>query len=1210
MNVSKRAVFVVVLLILSLGANGFAKNSPKEYQSLYNQGREYFQRGLYEKALDYYEKGLEMARKAKNEKAQLAFHESIAMCLKKLGQYNKAIKHFRKALKLSKKLEIEYFQTFNLSELGGLYAKLKAYNKAIELHEKGLAISRKINDAETTFGHLAGIAYAYLDSGRTEEAVGYFSEALIFSRKIKDENKEMAVYGSLGGVYLKQGKPAKARDYYKKALETAKSIGAVKEYSHYVGALGLVYQNEMKYKKAFGLYEKALKLSLETGDYKYISIRLVSLGSLYLTVHQYDKALRIYGRLLKLARKNKKEGDEMFALDKMAFAYMGQGKYKKAMESLENALKLDKKEKHLRIRSDILERMGMLHFRMGEYEKAESAYGSALSAAKRTSDPSLTAFRYYGLALFYHGLSRFSEAKKYYRKSKEYAHKSGDDDLLRMIERSEVEILLSSGKFADFMKYAKGRLAQVKEQGDENEIMGVLLSLGLMYHHFGDHEGSLYYYKRAYDIAEKLKKYETLAEICLAMGDLSLKLRDYPGAVENYEKMIYYTGKARNPRMEIIGVSKMGDAYRFRAQAFAVLHPKGYSDYLEKALSEYEKAARLASEIGDEGLKATMFNSIGVMLIRLGKIDAGLKYLDRVVRYGRRSGDAGAMHVALLYRSEAYFKKGDYKNAVITAREALKTVDDRNNSSTAHRIRFNLSLAYYADKQYDKALTVVEPVIDDVERVYENVGMRDVKSHFHEKFRFVYDIAVELLLKKGRTAKAFEYVERGKARAFLQSMVGREIRPDEKNPLIVREKELLEKIRNVSIRISRTDENEAAGLKKLQLKYYREYRGLLEKIKLNNPGYASLRSVSVSSVDEIRRMLKKDEALIEYYTGAFGVYAWVLTADGISMKRLKVNRDEIRLMTSSLRSRLEMDSLSSSGSNESALKVLGVFHRELLKPLLSLVDGKKTLVIVPHRDLHYVPFCAFRDEKGRYLVENYTIIEEPSASAFVLFRKRKGSDSKKLAAFALGGAVGGDAGSMGRKGERTRSNLPSFYRTGMTPLPGTTEEVGRICGFFTRSGIKAECFEEEAFTTGRTVRQVKDAGYIHFATHGLLSGKAGGLFSGLVTSDGLIFIADIFNWKLNARLVVLSACKTGLGNVSNGDDMVSFTRAFLSAGCDNIVTTLWSVPDQSTRELMVEFYREILDGVSPDNALRHAQLKMIKRKAPPSEWAGFVIYGK
>jgi CHAT domain-containing protein len=195
-------------------------------------------------------------------------------------------------------------------------------------------------------------------------------------------------------------------------------------------------------------------------------------------------------------------------------------------------------------------------------------------------------------------------------------------------------------------------------------------------------------------------------------------------------------------------------------------------------------------------------------------------------------------------------------------------------------------------------------------------------------------------------------------------------------------------------------------------------------------------------------------------------------------------------------------------------------------------------------------------------------------------------------------------------------------------LPVSREEVKGILnrfenqyGFFEKLfGRKSRAyFEQEA--SEKNIKSPATAGYryLHFATHGFVNEKNPKL-SGLIleqdersNEDGILHLGEIYNLKLNADLVVLSACETGLGQVAKGEGIIGLTRGFLYAGASNLLVSLWQVSDATTADLMVDFYDKMLGGMSKSEALREAKLQMIRRHpeyAKPYYWAPFILVGR
>jgi CHAT domain-containing protein len=256
----------------------------------------------------------------------------------------------------------------------------------------------------------------------------------------------------------------------------------------------------------------------------------------------------------------------------------------------------------------------------------------------------------------------------------------------------------------------------------------------------------------------------------------------------------------------------------------------------------------------------------------------------------------------------------------------------------------------------------------------------------------------------------------------------------------------------------------------------------------------------------------------------------------------------------------------------------------LVAKALPAVHGDR-LLIVPHDVLHYLPFAALRDAGGHWLVERYTLTTLPSASVL------KYLGDKGAAAGASTLAIGNPDIGPGlelRFAEREARLVAADRGPGATVL------------------VRGEA------TEARAKSLLGSAGVVHFATHGDLD-ENDPLASALLLApgggeDGRLEVREVLGLDMHARLVVLSACETGLGKLSRGDELVGLQRAFLYAGTPAVVTTLWKVDDRASYELVRVFY-ERLAAADSAPALRQAQLEVMKTYAHPFAWAAFVLTG-
>jgi CHAT domain-containing protein len=342
----------------------------------------------------------------------------------------------------------------------------------------------------------------------------------------------------------------------------------------------------------------------------------------------------------------------------------------------------------------------------------------------------------------------------------------------------------------------------------------------------------------------------------------------------------------------------------------------------------------------------------------------------------------------------------------------------------------------------------------------------------------------------------------------------------------------------------------------------------------------------------VARHLRPDQALIEYLVSDSGSIAFVLTDDTLRAVDLSVGRRELARLVEFVRGVLEPPP----GAADDSLwrAPLRRLHAHLVTPVeaTGVLAGKTRLILVPHAELHYLPFPALLEEAppGRFLIQRYEVAQVPSASVLVALEERPDRP-----------------GGSGRLALAPRPEA----------LPGSRREVEALARTAGPSGLTlvGAGATEEAFRREAPARRE-----LHLATYGTLN-KHNPLFSYVELGaggghDGRLEVHEIFGLTLAADLVVLSACRTGLGSgtladIPAGDDWIGLTRAFLHAGASRVVATLWPVEDWPTAALMERFYREYAGDGDAVRALAAAQRAALAlpTTSHPFTWAGFLITG-
>ncbi|HEY6141056.1 MAG TPA: CHAT domain-containing protein [Thermoanaerobaculia bacterium] len=495
----------------------------------------------------------------------------------------------------------------------------------------------------------------------------------------------------------------------------------------------------------------------------------------------------------------------------------------------------------------------------------------------------------------------------------------------------------------------------------------------------------------------------------------------------------------------------------------------------------------------------------------------------------------------------------------------------------------SLGATYLKAGNAAEALRWFERAADSVDAPLAGLAVPELmSSYLGSERRWYYDITIETLLRLGRAEEAFDYSERARARAFLQLIGNHRVADHRGSEALVRE------ANSLKAQIERWERGRTATFDELA-SARKKYETLMVRVRASNPEYASLTTVEPLQVDAVRRELPAGTTLISYYVSSYGVRAWVIDRNALHYAALPLDYAAFERTicwanafgAGKARGVKAMShDCARQGSAEEAFALLVAPLREHLR--------HERLIIVPHGELHYVPFAALRDSRnGRYLIEDFTLTLLPSASALRFLRSKETP--------VRGGAliIGNPESSLGALPGSEREALAVARGIGTAPMLGT------------------RAAEDLLYNLDGSVD------LLHIAAHGIFD-SAHPLFSYLALSpggsrDGKLEVHEILGAVdlTGVNLVVLSACRTAAGERSGGDDVVGLTTAILYAGSPGVISTLWNIDDDASAVLMEELYCRLLHGVLAADALRAAQLTLLHSPAHahPRFWAAFALTG-
>ena len=484
-----------------------------------------------------------------------------------------------------------------------------------------------------------------------------------------------------------------------------------------------------------------------------------------------------------------------------------------------------------------------------------------------------------------------------------------------------------------------------------------------------------------------------------------------------------------------------------------------------------------------------------------------------------------------------------------------------------------------------------------------------------------------------------------------------------------RQQEIAEILTGVTISTEELNKKPAELDKELEA-LQTEYEAIENEIRTASPRYASLTSNQPLTVADVQQKVLDDQTvLLEYALQSDASYLWAISKTSLSLHklpaRLTIDKAATDLRAQLIPSQLQRRivgidvaeanrglGVSAPAPQDTAafVSTSNAVYKAIIEPIASKIADRR-LLIVADGMLNYIPFEVLLKtaEPGDfaslgYLVKSNEIIYAPSASVVGSIRQQRGqaagramliiadpvfnsndTRAQKAAPVTAPAEVRGlgiqsaltDVAGQGTTAAGTSSQMEGLP---LARLTGTRTEAEQISQLAKSSGGQADVWLDlDASEDNLGSRDISKYRIIHVATHGLLNAERP-QFTGVVLSlvgeknhDGFLRTDEVFNLRLGAPLVMLSACETGLGKEKRGEGVMGLTRAFMYAGAPTVGVSLWSVADKSTADLMTDFYRRLLapGDSSSSAALRSAQLSMIanKKYSAPFYWAPFVLVG-
>lgn len=828
-----------------------------------------------------------------------------------------------------------------------------------------------------------------------------------------------------------------------------------------------------------------------------------------------------------------------------------------------------------------------------QFQRSAELAQQALELSEKAGDKTraANAMVYLGAALSYQG--KLTEALAIVQKGLPVARQAGDKKVLEQMLNTAAGVVGGMGRYEEALGLFYECLDIARETNDATMQYMSLLNIGEAYVRSDDPDKAELPLQESLRLARELKpnlhssnpSKKATEMALLNLGGMEMARQHYRAALSYYVQV--HASKPESSLWVVSALQGMAASYEQLGE------PRKAIELLDQAIPIAEKAA--------SGVEyRNLLSVLGVNQEKLGNLEAALASENRALTLIHEGG-------------------GD------------PDTEWQVESRTAH-VERALGNKGQALEHYQKSINGIESLRSVA------LNTEEGRAGVLGKSQAVYAEAADLLYETHHEGEALEMAERGRARAFLDMLAESRMGVlDEANAEQGRrEAAILGRISEIQKELWNEKSPEAAKKREAELAAAEaDLEAFHVAVRQSDPRYASIHYPEPVRVSEMQSgLLDEHTALVEYLLGEKRSLAWVVTRKGIvtvSLPARKVIEDLASAYRKTLTQRVS--ALTVKESLGEIRRSGGRLYSLVFQPIESAVACCQTLIIVADGALDYLPFEALVTRSG-YLAEKHAVVYGPSASALVTVRalnRQVVEPPKMLVAFADPMTISARHGKSGAQADRAAKigfergsevlAMEDYTERGFSllPLPYSREEVLSISKLFPSAESKVYLGAEAREETVKN-EKLADFRYVHFASHGFLDetmpGRSGILLSRDPQSseDGILQMDEIMRLKMNADLVTLSACSTGLGKFVNGEGVLGLTRAFFYAGARNVAVSLWNVNDSATATLMGDFYRNLNHGLPKGEAMRRAKLAMLRGSQAswrhPYYWAAFVVQGE
>ena len=938
------------------------------------------------------------------------------------------------------------------------------------------------------------------------------------------------------------------------SIEVGDKAGEGRSYCN----LGNAYHSLGDFERAIQYHERHLKIAKEVGDKAGEGKSYCNLGNAYHSLGDFERAIQYHERHLKIAKEVGDKAGEGKSYSNLGIAYRTQGNFEKAIQHHERHLTISKEVGDKAGEGSSYGNLGSAYHSQGDFKRAIQYHKCHLTIAKEVGDKPGEGRSYGNLGNTYDRLGDLETAIRYHERSikiaKELRDKAGEGKSYCNLGNA----YHSLGDFERAIQYHESHLKIAKEVGDKAGEGKSYCNLGNAYDSLGDFERAIQYHERHLKIAKEVGDKAGEGKGYCNLGNAYHSLGDFKRAIQYHESDLKIAKEVGDKAGEGKSYCNLGNAY----------HSLG--DF-ERAIQYHERHLKIAKEVGDKAGEGKGYCNLGNAYHSLGDFKRAIQYHEHHLKIAQEVGDKAGEGRSYCNLGNAYHRLEDFKTAIQYHERSLKISKEVGDKAEEGRSYYNLGNAYWGLGDLERAVSLSRCCVIIFDAIRANLRLRDDwKISYRDMQRNAYTCLWRLHLKQNQILDALLSAEQGRAQALNDLICFRYgsggIQPGPHTPGNS-DLEVLASCAVSNTVFMAVDDKE----RKIFYWFINSFQDI------------QLRSTEISNYGSFEDVNTFIGSLMNTASRAFK--RGVIECEDRSLD--EPCAEELA------KKRSGRGYFSPECSPKAALRML---YDVIVEPIGDLINGNE-IIFVPESSLWSVPFAALMDSESNYLCDSFRVRTIPSLTTLKLINDYPDDFQYKKSALLVGDPC---------------LEGVLFEERKLDPLPCCREEVviiGRILGADPLIGEEAKKDE--------VLRRLPSVALVHFAAHGrmetgeiALAPRSTCSSQPFVEEDFILTMKDVLDIRIRARLVVLSCCHSGRGEIK-AEGVVGIARAFLGAGARSVLVSLWAIDDEATLVFMKHFYEELVTGKLASEALNQA-MKSMKESEEFSDvkyWAPFVLIG-